>query len=87
MGAASIRRQANALLDEMGLDKRDADGYRLLPDGRLAELIVESAGESTQRDRRPRTGRATTGRKSASSSYPRSTQRDVFRSRGRLPAR
>ncbi|MEL7465677.1 MAG: ABC transporter substrate-binding protein [Pseudomonadota bacterium] len=36
---------ARALLDEIGLDKRDADGYRLLPDGRLAEIIVETAGE------------------------------------------
>jgi peptide/nickel transport system substrate-binding protein len=37
--------QANKLLDEMGLDKRDSDGFRLLPDGRTAQLIVESAGE------------------------------------------
>jgi peptide/nickel transport system substrate-binding protein len=39
--------QANAILDEMGLDKRDDDGFRLLPDGRVAQVIVESAGEST----------------------------------------
>lgn len=39
--------QASALLDAAGLDKRDADGTRLLPDGRRAEIIVESAGEST----------------------------------------
>lgn len=37
--------QANALLDEMGLDKRGSDGIRLLPDGRRAEIIVETAGE------------------------------------------
>ncbi|TMJ38126.1 MAG: ABC transporter substrate-binding protein [Alphaproteobacteria bacterium] len=37
--------KANALLDEMGLDKRDNDGVRLLPDGRRAEIIVETAGE------------------------------------------
>jgi peptide/nickel transport system substrate-binding protein len=37
---------ANRLLDEMGLDKRDSDGFRLLPDGRTAQLIVESSGES-----------------------------------------
>jgi len=37
--------QANALLDEMGLDKRDGDGVRLLPDGKRAEVIVETAGE------------------------------------------
>jgi peptide/nickel transport system substrate-binding protein len=37
---------ANALLDEMGLE-RGRDGFRRLPDGRPAELIVETAGEGT----------------------------------------
>jgi peptide/nickel transport system substrate-binding protein len=37
--------QANALLDEAGLDKRGADGIRLLPDGKPMELVVETAGE------------------------------------------
>ncbi len=37
--------QANALLDEMGLTKRNEAGIRLLPDGRPAEIIVETAGE------------------------------------------
>ncbi|GAA6180481.1 ABC transporter substrate-binding protein [Shimia sp. NS0008-38b] len=37
--------KANALLDEMGLDQRDQDGYRLLPDGRPAWIVVETAGE------------------------------------------
>lgn len=40
-------KQANALLDEIGL-KRGSDGIRLLADGRKAEIIVESAGESTE---------------------------------------
>lgn len=39
--------QANRLLDEAGLDKRDDEGLRLLPDGRSAHIVVESAGEST----------------------------------------
>jgi peptide/nickel transport system substrate-binding protein len=39
--------QANALLDAAGLDKRDDDGMRLLPDGRTAQIVVETAGEST----------------------------------------
>jgi peptide/nickel transport system substrate-binding protein len=39
--------QANALLDAAGLDKRDEDGLRLLPDGRTAQITVETAGEST----------------------------------------
>ena len=40
--------QANALLDEAGLDQRDQNGVRLLPDGRPMEIIVETAGESAQ---------------------------------------
>jgi peptide/nickel transport system substrate-binding protein len=36
---------ANRLLDEMGLDKRDSEGFRLLPDGRSAQVIVESSGQ------------------------------------------
>ncbi|QPC87920.1 ABC transporter substrate-binding protein [Mesorhizobium sp. NBSH29] len=39
--------QANTLLDAVGLDKRNDDGIRLLPDGRPAQIIVETAGEST----------------------------------------
>jgi peptide/nickel transport system substrate-binding protein len=33
--------QANRWLDEMGLDKRDAQGYRLKPDGTRATFVVE----------------------------------------------
>lgn len=40
--------RANRLLDEAGLHKRGFDGIRRLPDGRRAELIVESAGESSE---------------------------------------
>ena len=40
--------QANQLLDKAGLDKRDDDGVRMLPDGRRAEIIVESGGDSTE---------------------------------------
>jgi peptide/nickel transport system substrate-binding protein len=40
--------EANKLLDEVGLDKRDSDGTRLLPDGRPAAIIVEDAGESSE---------------------------------------
>ncbi|MEM7302103.1 MAG: ABC transporter substrate-binding protein [Pseudomonadota bacterium] len=39
---------ANALLDEAGLGERNDDGFRLLPDGRVMEVTVESAGESTE---------------------------------------
>lgn len=40
--------RANALLDEIGLDKRDARGVRLLPNGRPLELVVETAGEDSE---------------------------------------
>ena len=39
--------QANALLDAVGLT-RGADGLRRLPDGRLAEIVAETAGERQQ---------------------------------------
>jgi peptide/nickel transport system substrate-binding protein len=39
--------QANALLDAAGLQMRNEDGLRLLPDGRPAQIVVETAGEST----------------------------------------
>jgi len=41
------RKAAQELLDEIGL-KRGLDGIRRLPDGRLLEIIVDSAGESTE---------------------------------------
>jgi peptide/nickel transport system substrate-binding protein len=40
--------QANGLLDEMGLTKRNDDNIRLLPDGRPMVLIVDTSGESTE---------------------------------------
>ncbi|WVT77015.1 ABC transporter substrate-binding protein (plasmid) [Sinorhizobium chiapasense] len=39
--------QANALLDEVGLTQRGSDGIRILSDGRAAQIVVETAGEST----------------------------------------
>ncbi len=41
------RKAADKLLDEIGL-KRGPDGLRRLPDGRLLEIIVETAGESSE---------------------------------------
>jgi peptide/nickel transport system substrate-binding protein len=40
--------EANALLDGLGLTKRDNDGVRLLPDSRRMEIVVETAGEETE---------------------------------------
>ncbi len=39
--------QASALLDKVGLDRRDRFGMRLLGNGEPARMIVESAGETT----------------------------------------
>ncbi len=39
--------QANKLLDEVGLNERASNGIRRLPDGRYANITIESAGEST----------------------------------------
>jgi len=41
------RKMASRLLDEMGL-KRGLDGIRHLPDGRNLEIIIETAGESSE---------------------------------------
>jgi len=40
--------RANALLDEIGLTKRNSNGIRLLPDGRPMEFVVETSGEETE---------------------------------------
>ncbi len=40
--------KSNAMLDALGLDKRNEQGIRLLSDGREMEIIVETAGESTE---------------------------------------
>lgn len=71
---------ANRLLDILGLDKRDDSGIRLLPDGRPANITVESSGESTLetdvleliRDHFRDIGIAL---------FVRTSQRDIFRSR------
>jgi peptide/nickel transport system substrate-binding protein len=41
-------KQANRLLDELGLIEYDDRGVRLLPDGRPLEIVVQTAGESTE---------------------------------------
>lgn len=39
---------ANALLDELGLERESRNGLRLLPDGRQMRIVVETAGESRE---------------------------------------
>jgi len=41
-------KQANRLLDELGLVNRDDRGVRLLSDGRPLEILIQTAGESTE---------------------------------------
>ena len=41
-------RQANRLLDEIGMTKRNDVGTRLLPDGRPATIVIEHASEETE---------------------------------------
>ncbi len=41
-------KKANELLDDMGLVNRNKKGIRLMPDGRPLEIIVQTAGESTE---------------------------------------
>ena len=40
--------RANRLLDEMGLTRRDDRGVRLMQDGRPLEIMIQTAGESTE---------------------------------------
>lgn len=71
---------ANAMLDEMGLKSRDANGTRLLPDGRPLFLTVETSGESTEEVDVLQLV-AEDWRKIGIRAFVRSTQRDVFRRR------
>lgn len=72
--------QANALLDEAGINQRDDEGIRILPDGRSAQIIVETAGESVlETDAlEPITDH---WRNIGIKLFIRTSQRDVFRSR------
>jgi peptide/nickel transport system substrate-binding protein len=41
--------QANALLDQVGLTKKDSDGMRLMPDGQPCAITIEDSGESSEK--------------------------------------
>jgi peptide/nickel transport system substrate-binding protein len=41
-------KQANSLLDELGLTQRDDRGVRLMADGSPLEIMIQTAGESTE---------------------------------------
>lgn len=72
--------QANALLDEAGLHNRTADGLRQLPDGRPAEITIETPGESTL-DTDVLELITDHWRKIGIALFIRTSQRDIFRSR------
>jgi peptide/nickel transport system substrate-binding protein len=72
--------RANALLDEMGLQRTSRGGVRLLPDGRPMELIVESTGESSMEADAMELVRDDWA-KLGIKLFTRTSQRDIFRSR------
>ena len=72
--------EASRLLDQLGLDKRDFDGIRLLPDGRRAEIILDTAGESSEQSDILELVKDT-WREVGIALFPRPTQRDLFRAR------
>jgi len=73
------RKMASRLLDEMGL-KRGLDGIRHLPDGRKLEIIIETAGESTEQTDVLELVRET-WREVGIKLFPKPTQREVLRNR------
>jgi peptide/nickel transport system substrate-binding protein len=73
------RKEANRLLDEMGL-KRRGQGVRRLPDGRPLEIIVETAGESTEQTDVLELVRET-WREVGIKLYSKPSQREAFRNR------
>lgn len=73
-------KEANRLLDQTALAKRDSSGIRLLPDGRRAEIILETPGESSEQT--DVLGLISDSwRKIGILLYARPTHRDLFRSR------
>ncbi len=73
-------KKANALLDELGLAKRDPMGLRLLPDGRPMEIVVDTSGESTEETDVLELVRDS-WRKVGIALFSRPSQREVFRKR------
>jgi peptide/nickel transport system substrate-binding protein len=72
--------QANLLLDRIGLTKRDERGIRLMPDGRPLEIVVDTAGESTEETDVLELIRDS-WRKIGVALFTRPSQREVFRQR------
>ena len=79
-GATYDVAEANRLLDELGLEQRNARGFRLLPDGRPMNIIVETAGENTEQTD-VLALIADTWKKIGVKLYTKPLQREVLRSR------
>ena len=73
------RKEANRLLDEMGL-KRGLGGVRQLPDGRKLEIIIETAGESSEQTDVLELVRET-WREVGIAMFSKPSQREAFRNR------
>ena len=73
-------KRANALLDEMGLTKKNSDGIRLLPNGQPMDLIVETASQSSEQADLLELVRDT-WRKVGIKLFTKPSQREVFRNR------
>lgn len=73
-------KKANALLDAIGLTKRDSSGYRLLPDGRPLEIIVEAASEGSEYTDAMRLIKDS-WKKIGIRLFPKNTRREMFRRR------
>jgi len=73
------RKAAEGLLDEMGL-KRGRDGIRKLPDGRPLEMIIETAGESSEQTDVLELVRET-WREAGIQLFSKPSQREAFRNR------
>ena len=72
--------KANALLDDMGMTERDSDGIRLMPNGEALEVVVTTAGESTEETDVLELIRDT-WKKIGVKLFTQSSQREVFRNR------
>ena len=73
------RKEASRLLDEMGL-KRGLDGVRHLPDGRRLEIVIETAGESSEQTDVLELVRET-WREVGVAAFSKPSQREAFRNR------
>jgi peptide/nickel transport system substrate-binding protein len=78
--AAYDLKRANALLDEIGLTKKNSEGFRLLPNGQPMNLIIETASQSSEQADLLELVRDTWS-KIGIKAFTKPSQREVFRNR------